>query len=328
MGNFFNSLLDVIVFFLIFLLAVFLHELGHIIGGRLGNMRFNNMFVGPFQFCFDNKFRIKLNLNNFYYFFGVCTNLDALDDYENLIERYFKALVGGPIMSLIVGIIGLIVYLFFKETIILLIALVSLAIGIATCFSDLKKAIEMKKNSDVGRVSLVMALAYGKPMDEGLLTYIKDHFNNLGTINKMNTENIMNIDIGLRFKIIGYINNLEVDVYELMKAIMKNKKAFKSRGSKNLLFGIVSSSILYILINDSNVKKAKEWYEFLNGIEIPKDLSIDYNKALIESILFDGDIEDCGKLVTKLDGFYKMKGYSQIEAKVYQQVNQCLREGL
>jgi hypothetical protein len=106
------SLLGMFVFAIF--LVILTHEIGHLLGGKIAGMQPILMIVGPFQVNFTKKgvqFSINTNLG-FAGGLAACMPTNTRD-----INRQFLLLImGGPLSSLLSGMIGLTLYLTLPTT--------------------------------------------------------------------------------------------------------------------------------------------------------------------------------------------------------------------
>ncbi len=310
-----ENLTDIAVFVLLWFISVFLHEVGHLIGAKLGKLKFNDMCVGPFHFNFEDKLKVKLN-KNLYYSGGVCLNFDALNDYTNLTNRLFKAFIGGPIMSFVLGVTVMIINVYIKNSTLTLFAMISVAIAFMTCFSDLRRGLQIKKNNDLSKSNILALLISSKKTDETLFNFTEKHFTFLGEIHDVNKSSILDISLLVKLKLVNQIKVMNVDIIDFVDKAVKDKNVRRDVYLYNLLL----NSIIYIVIEKANIEKAKHWNEYLNTIKVPKGITLDYDRKIIESLLENSDIKESYVLLEKISNKYLMKGYTDLEIKTLEKI--------
>jgi len=88
------------------LLGILAHELGHLAGGRLAGFRFLLLIVGPFKLQRYGE-RVRFGLNRSLGFIGGLAASTPLDD-RDLPRRMLLMVAGGPLASLMAGLLGLV----------------------------------------------------------------------------------------------------------------------------------------------------------------------------------------------------------------------------
>ncbi|RBP02974.1 site-2 protease family protein [Rossellomorea aquimaris] len=146
--------------FLAWLLAVGLHELGHVMAGRWNGFEFGFLAFGPIQFE-QTKNGIKLRGNKRWFFFGgVAMMVPPRIDKEALIPKWAAFAAGGPILSFLAGIIFYLLYGVLSYEFFFFLAIMNACIFAATIV-PLKTSMRtdgyilltlMKKNEEAGRL--------------------------------------------------------------------------------------------------------------------------------------------------------------------------------
>ncbi|MGM0751559.1 MAG: M50 family metallopeptidase [Bacillota bacterium] len=96
--------------FLAWLIAVGLHELGHVIVGRWNGFEFGFLSVGPFQIeQTENGYRLTEN-KRWFFFGGVAMMVPPDMKKDDLIPKWTAFAAGGPILSFLAGLISFLVY--------------------------------------------------------------------------------------------------------------------------------------------------------------------------------------------------------------------------
>ena len=113
-------------------LAITLHELGHIIIGKMQNFQFLYFITGPFEITYKGK-RINIRENkNWLYFFGVSMLMPVEKKPRILRKKWLLLALGGPITSLIVSLVSMLVYIFFDISIALVFSVLNFFISLFT----------------------------------------------------------------------------------------------------------------------------------------------------------------------------------------------------
>ena len=115
---------------LCYFISVIIHELGHIIVGLINGWKFYLLVVGPIGIKADEKGRIKLYLEKNIALWGGVGGTLPCDANENNIKIWAKVLIGGPLSSIVTGIIFLPAGILIENIILILIGAMSLGIGI------------------------------------------------------------------------------------------------------------------------------------------------------------------------------------------------------
>lgn len=98
-------MLDVWALFGIFLLVLAIHELGHVVVGLIGGLNFKFMTVGPITFQ-KEKGKVRIQENKLWmYFGGVVMLVPPSIETPNLSKKWAWMTLGGPMTSLLFGII-------------------------------------------------------------------------------------------------------------------------------------------------------------------------------------------------------------------------------
>lgn len=137
-----------IVAAVIAMVAILIHEFGHILGAIIVRSRVTRLYWGPLIFLFPER-RIRFTFRNRYFFGAMQTDIQAYLD-EASFARAIRAQrivnAAGPAFSLITGLIA---YGFAASlwSVAGIYALLSIGIGLATLFSDGVNAILLGRRS-------------------------------------------------------------------------------------------------------------------------------------------------------------------------------------
>lgn len=115
---------------LCYLVSGIVHELGHIVVGLIKGWRFYLLVIGPLGITIDERNNLKFYLEKQVTMWGGvgCTLPKEAD--ENNIEIWSKVLLGGPLASIIMGVIFLPLGVISKNIVFLLLGAMPLAMGI------------------------------------------------------------------------------------------------------------------------------------------------------------------------------------------------------
>jgi len=117
--------------FIIMLIVLFIHELGHVIGGKLAGYQFVHMTVGPITI--EKVPTIKISANtNWVTFGGVASCIPIEIDLSDMVNQHKKFVAGGPIATLLAFIISLVMWFITQHDIAMLFTILHLAIFAAT----------------------------------------------------------------------------------------------------------------------------------------------------------------------------------------------------
>ncbi|MHA7136814.1 site-2 protease family protein [Rossellomorea arthrocnemi] len=146
--------------FLAWLLAVGLHELGHVMAGRWNGFEFGFLAFGPIQFE-QTKSGIKLRENKRWFFFGgVAMMVPPRIKKQGLIPKWAVFAAGGPMLSFIAGITFYLLYGWMSYEFFFYLAIMNACIFAATIV-PLKTSMRtdgnilltlMKKNEEAGKL--------------------------------------------------------------------------------------------------------------------------------------------------------------------------------
>jgi hypothetical protein len=116
---------------LLMLLVLFIHEVGHVIGGKLAGYEFVYMTVGPFTIEKSSKLKIVAN-HNWLTFGGVASCVPIKEELNDLVKRHQLFVAGGPILTFLAFLVGLIVWLMSDHPLALMFMVLNVAIFFAT----------------------------------------------------------------------------------------------------------------------------------------------------------------------------------------------------
>lgn len=113
-------------------LAITLHELGHIMFGKMQNFQFLYFITGPFEITNKgNRINIREN-KNWLYFFGVSMLMPLEKKPDVLRKKWLILALGGPITSLVVSIVSMLVYISFDISVALVFCVINFLISLFT----------------------------------------------------------------------------------------------------------------------------------------------------------------------------------------------------
>lgn len=182
-----NVLIYIIYGFLSFILSSFVHEMGHIVTGLILGEKFNFIIFGPIG-LFRQNTGIKVQfIKKFSWWGGVSLSSfseNKLKQEKNINKIYRRKILGGPIFSIISGLIILFTfrsnYLFA-----IMFGFTSIAMGISTLiplysegsWSDGGKYLRLRKESTRSVEEAIIRI--GSTLAGGVYDKTKDSYQNL-----------------------------------------------------------------------------------------------------------------------------------------------------
>ncbi len=309
----YSDLLELVELSLIFFLVVFLHELGHFIGARRSRLRLEHVYTGPFKFTFDNGFKVKVN-RNFMFAFGICTNLAVIGDYNNINKRFFRTLIGGPIASLITGILGLVLYGITTVEQILVLSIMSLAIAFATCFSDVKTGLMVNSETSLGNASLLYQVLHGDALDEKMKDYVRDYFSRPDD-NAADRSALMNE--AMKYQLVS-LGLFDLEIKDIMKQLEVKMPAYltlKNNNDRMMLFSMLTAAALLCHVK-KDMSAAAICYEYLKQVHVKKDKMMLMELQFIASLLESKDKNIYLKAYEQYFKKYDFKGYTHLNREI------------
>lgn len=114
-----------------FIISSTVHELGHILTGLKEGFKFNLLVVGPLGIKRDENDKIVFYMEKDVSLWGGIGQTIPTDSNKNNYKKFSHVLLGGPIASLILGIVFLPIGINTKHIFIILLGSISLSMGIA-----------------------------------------------------------------------------------------------------------------------------------------------------------------------------------------------------
>lgn len=129
-------MLDALLFLLLFITSYFvsgvIHEMGHIIGGQLQGFRFFLLVIGPLGLRRNAHGRLVFYLEkNPAFWGGVGGTFPAEDDHDSF-EKFGKVLLGGPLASILFGLVMLPAAILSDLLFFDLLSAIAIGMGVAT----------------------------------------------------------------------------------------------------------------------------------------------------------------------------------------------------
>lgn len=126
--------MEVVIFILVsilcYLISGIIHELGHIIVGLANGWKFLLLVIGPLGIEADDKGNIKFYFEKRMALWGGVGGTLPKDYNEDNIKIWSKVLLGGPIISIVMGVIFLPLGIITKNIVLLLLGAMPLGMGI------------------------------------------------------------------------------------------------------------------------------------------------------------------------------------------------------
>ncbi|MDX8365645.1 site-2 protease family protein [Cytobacillus sp. IB215665] len=113
------------------LIVLFIHELGHVIGGKLAGYKFLFMTVGPITIERNPNLKVIPN-NNWVAFGGLASCVPTEKNLTNLLKRHKIFVAGGPILTAIASIISLLIWHMTEYEIAMIFTILNTVIFFAT----------------------------------------------------------------------------------------------------------------------------------------------------------------------------------------------------
>ncbi|MTI41458.1 M50 family metallopeptidase [Fulvivirga lutimaris] len=152
-------------------LVLGIHELGHLITGLWQGFRFDLFVVGPLGIKRDEE-KIKIYFNKDLAAYGGLAASSPSEDHPNNIDKLRNVIIAGPIASMLLGFIGLLIYLLaagLTAKLALVTALGSFGIFLATTvpsktgvyYTDRKRYQRLSKLGKVQDIEMAMLRVMG-----------------------------------------------------------------------------------------------------------------------------------------------------------------------
>lgn len=147
-----------------FILSSSIHELGHIITGLTQGFKFYLFVAGPFGFKRNDKDKIVFYIEkDISLWGGLGATIPQNDDINNF-KKFARVLLGGPITSIVVGIICLPIAIITKGLFLMLLGGMAISMGIACLiparngafYTDGGRWLRMHKNESTRNVELAI----------------------------------------------------------------------------------------------------------------------------------------------------------------------------
>ncbi|MEH6942069.1 site-2 protease family protein [Bacillus sp. JJ722] len=117
--------------FIIALVVIFIHELGHVFGGKLAGYKFLYMTVGPITIKKDPNLKVVPN-NTWITFGGVASCVPTEINLSDLVKRHTLFVAGGPILTVIASIISLAIWFVTENDVAMMFTILNTSIFFAT----------------------------------------------------------------------------------------------------------------------------------------------------------------------------------------------------
>jgi len=124
-----DILVEILFAVLSFMISSAVHEFGHVLTGLAEGFKFHLYVAGPFGLKRDENDQIVFYIEkDISLWGGIAATLPKKYDKENY-KKFGRVLLGGPLTSILFGSINLISSIIFSQNILLMLGLMSLAIG-------------------------------------------------------------------------------------------------------------------------------------------------------------------------------------------------------
>lgn len=127
------EMISVIVYAVIsFLIASFVHELGHVVTGLRYHWMFFLLSIGPVKLAReDKKGRLYLTIEKNPRYWGGMGGILPREEIEDNYKIYGRILLGGPIASIAFGLVAILLTFNYQSNFVDMLGLMSIAIGAA-----------------------------------------------------------------------------------------------------------------------------------------------------------------------------------------------------
>ncbi|WP_044640831.1 M50 family metallopeptidase [Risungbinella massiliensis] len=166
-----DALLNIWLMFMLWVVVVTIHELGHVLFGIYNGLNFQFFAVGPVLFQKEgNKIRILEN-KQWMYFGGVALLTPPFFDIPNLSKKWSIMTLGGPLTSLVAAILSYLLYISIDHEYILFFSILHIMIFFATAIpiksktsfnTDGAQFLILRKNNEEAKQHLNAILVVGE----------------------------------------------------------------------------------------------------------------------------------------------------------------------
>lgn len=298
-----------ILVLLFYWISVIGHETGHILAGRLVGVDFGTVYMGPAIINMETR---KVTLNKPFslnWFFGMCSRPYFKGNLNNLVQRFAFVAFGGPATSIFFGVVILIENRYSH------LGLISLAIGIATLFSDGYMAVLFLKNVKYGEVILLDTIFNSWESTESLRNTINHSVRKIDHKNSNNKLEAQIKAIYMKHIVSGIISPSIIDSSE----ILENLEKMMSSGNKvnHSYVEIINYYIIHKLQSKDELDTTfKEKYlKFLEENTF-KDKDLNLECSIVSSLIQKKDIQKYVEEIKKLNEKDRFIGYELFWLKI------------
>lgn len=147
-----------------YFIVVTVHELGHIVVGIISGFRFELFVLGPIGLKRNENGNLIFYIEKNKALWGGCAATVPIKEDKENINKFANLLIGGPLISLIFGILLIILFINFRVTFYLVLGAMSLGISFATlipmragCFyTDGGRWLRIKRKGYASKVEIVL----------------------------------------------------------------------------------------------------------------------------------------------------------------------------
>ncbi len=295
-------------------LAIALHELGHIVFGKLSGFEFFFYIVGPIQIeKYTNGIQLKEN-KNWLFFGGISMMTPPIQiSKETIIKKWSMFAAGGPFLSLLLGTISYILYEQFSYVFLIYFAIMNGAIFLATILpiktsrTDGYVLLSLLKNNDES-TKLIENLLIGREL---LSKRIPTEWNY--EFIQLAKEKVASIEHLQYAMMLYYFENEKNGFQSAVKAMTEYSKIPVTKKNKfELAFLIHMQQLSHFLQDDVQVEQIEHCQTFLTSIE---PVSFYRGKAMVAYLQNDKDvalkhIKKVKKIIEQneaLYGFFKVE---------------------
>lgn len=339
LGNFYQLIQFFIEIIISSILCIAIHELGHISVGKFNKINTTIIYLGPFTFINeDSKRTIKFKMKYHKYFAGGCSgfhyqNINSEDTLNKVSKQFKNCFLGGPIVSILFGLIIILFGFYFKELLrnykqfLLILSSISILMGLTTFFigSDGKNAHTLENN----RLLSIYILFTGILCSSGTKNihsykYLLSEFEKIAeditykNFSDKNTLLQMHYNYTtLYYYMAGIIKELPQNTIKSIDfVVMKKDELINNKRTKNLAIEFIYLNIIHLIIFKKDEKLAKSLYNFLKAHENNNPSDLVYSK--LRAKYFLSSTYNCDYLIDKLysDNAYLGYGFYEIEKNI------------
>lgn len=129
--SFFSMGLSVVFFIISYYLTIVIHELGHVMAGKMKGMEFYFFLMGPILFYQDytNKRRVTFKKHGLKIAGAASLRIDPTEKRAPIKKQLYFFMLGGGVTNIFVGLISFICAFVFSSVFLFILSLLNLIVG-------------------------------------------------------------------------------------------------------------------------------------------------------------------------------------------------------